>query len=246
MRKIVSPYRTCLTLTNAHVRVGPFDWIDALRMLRVSGQRVGLETYALTTPDEALGVPAYAYPTTTEALTVWIVEVCLAYLESDAFDADTAMISPDMLVLADPFPWLTADLVMAGRFEPKYVNAGRPLLFGAQLWAHAAKDRLIALYRRALPMARAVAATSAMWGADIEPFLTLFAPLQPGPARRSGVSVRLVATADAWMATLNGPDITRLAHGLAPAPPTAAIVDFRYTRKRYQRAYFDAVIGGAR
>ncbi len=241
MSKIVSPYRAFPTLTVAHANVGPFDWIDALRMLRTSGQRVGLETYALTSPDQALGVPAYAYPTSTDALTVWIVEVCLQYLESDAFDADTAMISPDMLVLADPFPWLTADLVMAGRFEPKYVNAGRPLLFGAQLWAHAAKDRLIALYRQALGMARAVAATAGMWGADIEPFLTL----RPGTAPRSGLAVRLVSTADVWMATLNGPDITRLEHGLAPAPPTAAIVDFRYTRKRYQRAYFDAVIGGA-
>lgn len=244
MNKIVSPYRPMPISTVAHANVGPFDWVDALRMLRESGQRVGLETFAVTTPDAHLGVPAYVYPPTTDQLTVWIVEACLRYLESDDFDADTAMLSPDMLVFADPFRWLTADLVMVGRLTPKYMNAGRPLLFGAQLWSFKAKRRLIKLYQKALEISREVAATQGMWGADIEPFLTLFAPLREGRRYRSGLTVRLLTGTD-WMVSLPRLDIDRMDHGLAPTWPSAAIVDFKYRRKQAMRAYFDATLGVA-
>lgn len=231
--------------TVEHANVGPFDWVDALRMLRASGQRIGLETFAITTADSYLDVPAYVYPTTTDQLTVWIVEACLRYLESDDFDQNTAMLSPDMLVFKDPFRWLTADLVMASRLDPKYVDAGRPLLFGAQLWAYKAKARLITLYRRVLDVARETAAAKGMWGADIAPFLSLLAPLKGCKTRRSGVSVTLVPYGGDWLASIGSAEIAQLECRETPSWPRSAVVDFKYKRKQFQRAYFDALLGVA-
>jgi hypothetical protein len=239
--KVVTPYRPGPAVSQSHRRLGAFDWIDAIRMLSASVTRAcRCSTKAIS--DRPLDVPSIAFETRSVHLMPWILEVCLRYLESDAFDDDTVMISPDMLVFRDLSPWFTADLGLIVRLEQKYRR--RPILNGVQWWRVSARDRLIAFYRRALGLALELPVDAQIWGGDTEPLVTLTAPLGDETVDRSGLSVRGVPCASVMQA-LSHQDEVALSQRRSVPWPSAAIIDFRYLRKRSMRAYFDATIGAA-
>ena len=57
--RVVSPFRQFVPESEPHRELGPFDWVDALRMLGASVSRSnGVETLALTDVDTDLPVPS--------------------------------------------------------------------------------------------------------------------------------------------------------------------------------------------
>lgn len=239
--KIVSPYRPFAAESLSHQRIGPFDWIGALRMLAVSAHRsCHCETFAITDVDSDLGVPVYQFVTAHRRLMPWILEVSLRYLESDAFDQDTVMVSPDILVFGDLRRYFMADLGLVVRLGEKYTK--RPLLNSIQWWAHAAKPRLVTLYREALRIAETLPDSLLTWGGDTVPLVMLLEPFKLGRFLRGDLSVwgseHTTVTGAVTIA-----DIARMDRGLPPIWPTMPAMDFKYRRKLYMRQYFDATLG---
>lgn len=230
--KIASPYRPFVPESNAHRRLGAFDWVGALQMLRVSVRDAcHCETFAITDIDTDLPVPSYHYVTSRRRLMLWILEVCLCYLESSDFDQDTVMLSPDLLVYQDLSPWFRpdVDLVLLARLGEKY-RERRPLLNEAQWWSHRAKDRLVSFYREALAISDSLPENVVRWGADTAPLRTLVSPLTYDVESRAGLSVQLV---DAFSV---------LGNRRVPKP-TGAIIDFKYLSKHHMRTYFERTFG---
>lgn len=242
--KIVTPYRPFVPESLSHQRMPDFEWPAAIEMLRASAwESCQVETFVLTDCSTKGVGQAHRYVPERKRLMVWLLEVCLAYLESDDFDQDTAMLSPDMLVYSDLRPFFQADLGIVARLSPKFRESGRTLLFGAQFWRHAAKARLVDLYRRALAIADALPEHAQVWGADIEPFQRLISPSSYGTKTFGALSVHFFPEGDV-MASTTARDEQRLQAGEAPVPE-APIVDFRYMRKLSMKAYFDATVGVA-
>lgn len=238
--QIVSPYRPQAPESREHRELGPFDWIAALRMLAESVEHAcGCRTYALTDRSAKLGVPSFAYRTTRRPLMLWILEVSLRFIESDAFNQDTVMLSPDLLVYDDLAPYFRADLGVVVRTEK---HQARPILNGAQWWAVSAKSALAAFYRRALDLADVLPRDLHIWGADTVPLVDLLAPVTVGPSRRAGLEVEGIAQREI-LQTLSRRDCDAIDAGASVRAPKRPIVDFRLLRKRYMRAYFDQTIG---
>lgn len=238
---VVSPYRPFPAESREHQALGSFDWVDALRMLAASVElSCGCATHALTDEDTDLGVPAFAFATHERRLMLWILEVSLRYLESARFTEDTVFVSPDTLVFGDLAPYFAGDLTVVVRPEPKY--EARPIINSVQWWPKAAQARLVRFYTQALAIAQTLPESMLAWGADSEPLRQLLSPLVVGRSHRAGLDARLVPMNEV-MISLPRATMDVLDAGLAPAPPTVPILDFRFTRKRYLRRYFDAVIG---
>lgn len=241
--KIVSPYRPFQADNAAHLRLGLFDWNDALRMLSASAaQACDVPVVMITDVDTVMTpppVPSYRYITHQRRLMPWILEVALCYLQSDDFDQDTVMLSPDVLVYGDLRPWFTADLGVVVRLAPKY--AKRPLLNCAQWWSYAAKPQLVAFYQAALARALTLSEPDITWGADTIPLVELLAPLQAGESRRAGLRVRAIELGEV-MAELTAFDEGRLDRGEHVPRPILPLVDFKYLRKVRMRAYFNATV----
>lgn len=242
--QVVSPYRPFTPVSQSHRLLGPFDWVDALRMMGQSVERAcGCKTYAITDVDTSLPVPAFAFQTDERRLMLWILEVSLRFLESAHFDRDTVMLCPDALVFADLSVYFTgADLGLIIRPQPKYKK--RPLLNAAQFWAVAGRDRLIDLYAAALALGKTLPDNVIEWGADTVPFVKLLKPLEVGIHRRGPLTVNMIV-ANGVMESITGTVMKRLDLGLPLDGPMVPIVDFKYLRKQYQRAFFDATVGAA-
>lgn len=228
---IVSPYRPFAPESVTHRYLGPFDWIAALRMLDVSTRRnCAVPTLALTDVDTNLPVPSVKVVTTERRLMLWVLDVCLQYLQSPWFDDDTVMISPDSLVLKDLRPYAyRGDLGIVVRSAPKY--ARRPILNGLQFWSLAAKDKLVAFYAKALSLAREMPSSVIVWGADTEPIFDLISPIAIGVADRAGLSVHQI-------------DSRGVLESYNPARyPTSSVVDFRNLRKQHMAQAFDQFFG---
>jgi hypothetical protein len=236
--QVVSPYRPFAPESDHHRSLGPFDWVGALEMLRVSvKQHCGCETYAITDVDTDLDVPAFQFQTVERRLMVWILEVSRAFLDSERFDRDTVMVSPDVLVLDDLSPLFGADLGVLIRPEPKHVESGRTILNQVQWWSHDAKTRLVAFYRQALDIARSLPEPMATWGGDTEPLRQLLEPLAVGVSRRSKLRVQM-HHASLVMESLTRLQMTQLDQG-QPMMVSRPLLDFRYTRKLHMRAAYD-------
>lgn len=239
--RIVSPYRPFAPESVEHQNVGPFDWVAALHMLQASANRVSAgEVRAITDVDTDLPFPALQYETAQRRLMPWILEIALRYLESDDFDQDTVLLSPDLLVFGPLEAHFVADLGVVVRPEPKF--EARPILNCAQWWRHDAKNRLVAFYRAALDLALAMPDRMLAWGADTAPLVDLLAPVTVGLSRRAGLSVngihdRLVLT------SLTAAQEAALDDGQPVAPPLTPLLDFRYRRKQRMTAFFAATIG---
>lgn len=248
--KVVTPFRPFEPESPAHRKLGSFDWLAAVRMLRASVERsCGCRTFILT--DAAYQPPSayaewgerdvYNLPTTASRLMPWIVEASLRYLESDAFDEDTVFISPDTLVLKDLRFGFAADLGVIVRTREKFA-ASKPILNSVQWWAHAAKPRLVAFYREALALAEGLEEGDLRWGGDTVPLVRLLEPVTAGLSERSGLSVYGWVRAST-LATVSSADIYRMDEGRAPMPTLCPLVDFKYLRKHYMQKYFDRTIG---
>lgn len=232
--KLVSPYRTFPPARSSQI---DFDWVGALQMLRVTAAHaMRLPVHGLTDDTTAMPDPTLRYPTTEPRMMLWILEVSLAYLTSPAFDQDTVLLSPDLLLLGDLRPFFAGDLTILVR--QKFWK--RPILNAAQWWPVAARPRLIAFYQAALDVASTLPDEVQTWGADSESLRVLLAPITPGLHRRAGLQVSLL-NAGLAMHSLTKGDCQRLERCEPPLRPRAPIVDFKYTRKRYMPAYFAAL-----
>lgn len=239
--RVVSPYKPFPPESVEHVSLGPFDWIAALRMLAVSVTRSNsCETFALTDAATPLPVTAFAYPTQQRRLMLWILEVTLAYLDSEDFDCDTVMASPDVLVFGDLRSYFAGDLTVLIRASEGF--AARPILNGVQWWPIRSKAKLIAFYRDALALAETLPQSFLRWGADTEPLRQLLAPVVPGRIDRHGLDVSCLHSR-AVMRSLTQSLMDTMDAGEPIEYPRCPVVDFKYLRKRYMAAYFDATIG---
>jgi hypothetical protein len=239
--RVVSPYRPFPLESIEHQNVGPFDWVAALRMLAVSVERsCNCETLAITDVDTLLPVPAIRLRTTERRLMLWILDVSLQYLKSEAFDVDTVMVSPDTLVTDNLARFFVSDLGLVIRPESKF--KARPIINSVQWWKHSGKKRLIAFYEQALQIARTLPEDLKVWGADSEPLRQLVEPIAPGVYIRSGVKVSMLQKRD-LMESITEDTMTQLREGTPPYQAPVPIIDFRYGRKHYMQAYFDATIG---
>jgi hypothetical protein len=243
--RVVSPFRPFAAESVEHLDLGPFDWVAALEMLQWSVRRncPNTEAVAITDVDTDLPVPALSFKTTERRLMLWILDVSLRYLESSAFDRDTVMVSPDMLVLGDLRPWFTADLGVLVRPEQKHRDSGRTVMNQVQWWSHQAKPALIAFYRQALAIARTLPENVITWGADTEPIRQLIEPIELGVCVRGGLSVSLIHFGSV-MVSLSKANIDRLAMG-EPILVGHTVLDFKYTRKQHMRAAFESLYGVA-
>lgn len=239
--RIVSPYRPFPAESPAHQLLGPFDWVAALTMLQASVERRGDRFLALTDAATVLPVPAVNLPTVSTRLMLWILEVSLRYLESDAFDQDSVMVSPDSLVMRDLRPYFKGDLTLLVRSSDRFSK--RPILNAVQWWPVASKAKLIAFYRQALELAPTLPDTVITWGADSEALRRLVAPIALGVQARAGLQVSMVE-ARSVMESLTTSTIRRIEKGF-PVQVTAPITDFKYLRKLHMSAYFNAVMAPA-
>lgn len=238
--QVVTPFRPFPPESDEHLLLGPFDWIGAIRMLEASVARSnGVPVITLTDIDTRLPVPSLTFITHERRLMLWILEVCLCYLESDAFDRDTAMVSPDCLVLENLQPWFRGELGIVVRTEEKHRGTGRVILNQLQFWSHAAKPRLVAFYREALRIAKGLPEDVIRWGADTEPIRQLLEPIEPGFWERQGLAVDLIPWHEV-LEPLTRDNITRLQAG-ETMQVYRPVLDFRYTRKHHMAAAFDAL-----
>ena len=231
--RVVSPYRHITPYTSCHIELARhgFDWIEALRMLAHSAKvRAGAETFAIT--DQDLPVPQLRYKTTETHLMLWILEVSLAYLESDDFDQNTVFISPDALVFGPLDLFGQWDLGVLYRGE-KYVK--RPLLNGFQWWPLASKARLVAFYKECLSLARSLSNEQKRWGGDTVPLVQLLSPIALGVHQRGGL-VLGVLPAELHVSITE----SRLRKTLQRLPGSieAAVLDFKYRHKRHMKEVF--------
>lgn len=243
--RIVSPYRPFVPESIEHLRVGAFDWNGALKMSQASVEAVyGRGSWlAITDVDTTLPVPALKYSTTHRRLMLWIVEVCLRYLESDDFDQDTLMLSPDALLFGKVGKFFQADLGIVVRLQQKFVDSGRVILNACQCWQYAARERLIGFYKRVLAIAETLPENRIKWGADTVPLIQLLSPIiAEGVRLRDGLWVNFIEERT-LMESVTEEEIAALGYGTFKRGSDLPIVDFRYTRKRFQAAYFEATIG---
>jgi hypothetical protein len=226
--RVVSPYRPFEPESPAHRLLGPFDWPAALRMLHASVTRQGADFRAITDTATMLPVPTIHLATTATRLMLWILDVSLRYLESDAFDRDTVMVSPDSLVLGDLRPYFAGDLSLLVRSGKKYQK--RPLLNAVQWWPIAAKAALIDFYRAACVHAAGLPDNLIRWGADTEALRVLVEPIALGVHVRHGLRVHMIEARSVMQSSTQ------------THRPTVPIVDFKYLQKLTMAAYFDAVL----
>ncbi|MGE0362804.1 MAG: hypothetical protein AB7R67_18975 [Vicinamibacterales bacterium] len=243
--RVVAPFRPFPPESELHQQMAAdgFDWMDALQMLVESaGASCRCPVHALTDDDTTLPVPTIHVATTHRRLMLWTLEACLRYLESPHFDRDTVMLDVDQLVLSDLRPHFTphADLGLLVRTTDKHLDTGRQVLNGVQFWAHRAKKRLAAFYRRALAVAETLPEASRVWGADYEALQILVAPIMPGAVvKRHGVSVHL-RQADEVIEAFSTAHRLQLDAG-EPIVRSRPVLDFRWNRKRSMRAAFEAL-----
>jgi hypothetical protein len=240
--RVVTPFRPFEPESREHLELGPFDWTGAIGMLRASVERsCRCETVTLTDVDTTLPGPTFQYATTHRRLMLWILDVSLRYLESQDFDRDTVMVSPDILVLGDLRGFFKADIGVIVRAADKFLNE-RPLLNSVQWWSVEAKDRLVAFYLQALERAETLSDDVICWGADTEPLLHLLSPLEVGMSERAGLTVSGVDQREV-MASFS----RRILRHMRDGRPYDGLplLDFKYLRKRYMREFFDFAIGAA-
>jgi hypothetical protein len=238
--QVVSPYRPFPPESDAHQQLGAFDWIEALHMLADSvTQTCGCPTYAITDVATPLPVPYFGFKTTAPRLMEWMLDVSLAFLQSQHFHCDTVLVCPDTLVCQDLRPLFRADLGLIIRTDPKH--AARPILNSCQFWSVSAKPELIRFYTAALAIARELEEPWQVWGGDTEPLRQLVAPCEVGEWMHvpTGLLIQMWE-ASSVMESLSGAAMEALDDG-QPYRPSRAFLDFKGLRKRRMAQAFRAV-----
>lgn len=237
--RVVTPYRPFAPESQAHQLLGPFDWVGAIGMLRVSVARaMHCETVAITDVDTILPEPALQYATTARRLMPWILDVAGCYLRSDAFDRDTILLSPDLLVFGDLRPWLTDHFTVLMRTG----YPAHPILNGVQFWPVRKKRQIAAFYDQAIAIGHTLSEGHLRWGGDTEPLRQLLAPIEPGLVLRDGTAIARLLESDQVMHAFTSSMAAALTRGRA-LPAVRPVLDFRYLRKHSMRAYYDRTIG---
>ncbi len=239
--KVVVPYRP-FPRVGAHKEVGPFDWVDAIRMLRVSIAKIhgeAMPVEVLTDARTLVPEPVRRYETVAHRLQLWLIEIRLAYLRSEAFDQDTVLLSPDTLVMRRLDTVLEdADLAVivrpGGRFE-----GWKQILNTAQWWSYAAKPALVAFYERVLAIGQALPEEYQLWGGDTEAMLDLLSPIEAGTVSRAGLRVTMLPSTSVFR-SISSTDIRILRNGQRLSRPGVPLFDFKYRRKQHMRLYFEA------
>mgnify|MGYP000343710735 CR=1 FL=1 len=241
--RLVAPFLP-LPVSNAHhAALGAFDWMDAIRMLSHSAQRsCGVPVQVLTDLGADLPVACLRYPTVHRRLMLWVLEVCVQYLDSPDFDRDTVCLDCDQLVHRDLARWFSpqVDLGLLLRSKLQHEDTWKKVINGVQFWAVKAKARLVAFYREALATAETLGEDLIRWGGDTQALRLLLEPMSIGLHRRHGVRVHLIDAARVSQ-PLSQAQIDGMAVGRAPRP-VAAVTDFRYQRKRFMRQFFDMAV----
>jgi hypothetical protein len=199
-------------------------------MLQTSVERQGAEFCAITDLATSLPVPTIHLPTTASRLMLWILDVSLRYLESEAFDCDTVLVSPDALVMGDLRPYFAGDVSILVRATPRYEK--RPILNAVQWWPVASKQKLIRFYRDTLAVAERLPDNVIKWGADCEAIRLMLEPIALGTHARHGLTVSML-DARALMTSVAAVKRPR---------PTTPVVDFKYLGKHVMADYFRAVL----
>ena len=239
--RAVAPFKPFPPESDLHRAVADqFDWIEALRMLGASvAQSAPFCSFqALTDLTTQLPVPVLRYDLHETRLMLWLLEACVAYLRSDAFDRDTVMLDVDQLVvkpLAPHFP--NADLGVLVRQTKRPQDMA--LLNGVQFWRVRAKDRLAGFYQQVLDTARAMSDDVIRWGADGNALVECLKPLGNGAdfGMRHGLKVAFIkapTVLEEW-STMH---MAELENGklLGPSRP---VYDFRYKRKVWMPRVFE-------
>lgn len=244
--KLVAPFRPFVPENPHHQALADFDWIDAIRMLSQSAELAcGVPVHVVTDVDTELPLLCLKYRTEHRRLMLWTLEACLRYLESDDFDQDTVMLDCDQLIYRDlrPFFAKSCDVTFLIRPTMKHAESWKKLLNGVQFWSVKGKRRLVDLYRHVLTVAEQLPENELQWGGDTSAIRNVIEPMAVGIQTRAGARVNMIDYSTVLEA-LSEDQIKFLKQGLAPRP-TRAVLDFRYTRKRYMRQVFEMTIAKA-
>lgn len=242
--RIVSPFRPFVPESVEHLRLGEFDWHGALRMSMLSVEAVYGHGHwvAITDVDTNLSAPAMKFQTTHRRLMLWILEICLRYVESGEFDQDTMMLSPDALLFGKVGQFFRGDLGVIVRLQQKFIDSGRVVLNSCQFWPHKSKSHLVAFYRRALAIAETLPDNRIRWGADTDPLIQLLSPItSEGIRLRDGLWVNFIAETDV-MDSVSEEEIAALGFGAFRRGSSLPVCDFKYKKKHAMSAYFNATV----
>lgn len=236
--RIVNPFAPFEPESPAHLKLGAFDWVDAIAMHRVTTRRSNGEDSVIITNETAdLPGPLLRYPTRQAQLMLWILEVALLYLRSDDFDRDTVMMSPDTFCCADMKPFFTGDFDIGLLVREGEEWAKKPLLNAVQFWPVKSKVKLIAFYEKVMRIAETLPENQKRWGGDTTPIVQLILPIDLGLRERAGVTVKMIDARS--LLVYASPWLKR--PGKHPRPD-GVVVDFKYQSKRNMRQFFEQEI----
>lgn len=233
MIRIVTPFKPFVPESKPHHALGAFDWLGAIEMQRHTALKsCGVESVVITDLESDVPGPALRYATTQTRLMLWILEVALRYIESDDFDRDTVMVSPDILIMSDLAKWFDGTefdigLLTRPRKKPRIMNS-------VQFWRVDGKERLIEFYRSALENGMSLRDKEITWGADTTALVNLVKPVAAsGVFYRHGAAVRMIEVTQvlrspAWWDR-------QIARGLEPGD---FLIDFKYLSKLIMRSFF--------
>ena len=239
--RIVAPFLPLEPEAVHHQRLAAeaFDWPGAIAMLADSVKRtIGCPFHVITdVAADMTAAPTLRYSTRERRLMLWNLEVAACYVESDDFDRDTVMVDSDQLIYGDLGQWFRPRVDLGILIRPKPMRI--PILNGVQFLAHRGKERLSAFYRKALEIARGLSDDEIRWGADTHALRMLLEPLTAGIHKRAGLTVSLMDHRPILMPLTETQIAVLQQHGRFNQP-AAPVLDFRYTRKRYLKAVYEA------
>lgn len=245
--RIVAPFKPFPAECGTHQvleREG-FDWNAAIAMM-MDTARTHCEdcpVHVLTDLDSPITAPALRYPTTSQRLMVWSIEVCLRFLQSKDFDRNTVMLDCDQLVFGNLRKWFkktpAVDLGVLVRPHGKHLQeGGEPLLNGVQFWHRSGRKRLVAFYERCLEVVQQLPEHRIAWGGDTDALRSLIEPIEIGIFERAGAIVQMWPAEDV-LQSWSSNHTALLEAGEVPEIHSA-VLDFRAMRKRYMAAMFHA------
>lgn len=245
--RLVAPFLPLPAENDHHKALADFDWFGAIRMLSHSAEvACGVPVQVITDVDASLPVPCLRYPTSHRRLMLWVLEVCVRYLESDDFDRDTVVLDCDQLIYQDLAPFFRPNIDLGVLVRPthKHKDTWKKVLNGVQFWSVRGKQRLGVFYREALARAERMSDNLITWGADTEALRSLLEPVSAGGLQhRFGARVEMIDYARVLEA-FSQAQIDGLQQGTAPIP-LRAVTDFRYRRKVWMRQAYEMTLAKA-
>lgn len=217
---IITFYADCQLSGNPGKNQAGFDWRNAIKMLKKSGERFGYRTLVVTDQKTEINDPWLRIGDASEGLMMWILKAQHAAIQNA--DAPAIMISPDTLI-AKPLDFLAGfDLTLLTRQKPK------PII--NSVIAFRPSDTLANLWGEVVRTAESLPAESLEWGADIDALVQRLSikPNENGWRSVAGVSVRFMPMDGKFQS---------VKHGRLPCVLNAPLWDFKGARKHLMRGY---------